>query len=142
MIICQCLIAIAIGFNEHFDFTHQLWFLSGVLLAGIVGFACIQRLRRLEKWVSLDKFYGHSYEHPKITRVFFIACLGLSGFPITPTFIGVDLIFSHIHEDQILLAFFVALTFILNGLAVIRIYARVFLGPHVKKYHSVAKRAF
>ena len=142
VIICQCLIAIAIGFNEHFDFTHQLWFLSGVLLAGIVGFACIQRLRRLEKWLSLDKFYGHSYEHPKITRVFFIACLGLSGFPITPTFIGVDLIFSHIHEDQILLAFFVALTFILNGLAVIRIYARVFLGPHVKKYHSVAKRAF
>lgn len=142
VIICQLLISVAIGFNEHFEYSHQLWFLSGVIVSGIVGFICIQRLRNLEKWVSLDRFYGHSYEHPKITRLFFIACLGLSGFPITPTFIGVDLIFSHIHDDQILLAFFVAMSFILNGLAVIRIYARIFLGPHVKKYHSVAKRSF
>jgi formate hydrogenlyase subunit 3/multisubunit Na+/H+ antiporter MnhD subunit len=132
----------AISFNEHFDKTHILLYLSGVIISGIIGYLCIQRLRKLEKWVSLDKFYGHSYEHPKITIIFFIACLGLSGFPITPTFIGIDLIFSHIKENQVLLAFFVALSFILNGLAVIRIYARIFLGPHVKKYHSIAKRSF
>ena len=142
VIINHLLIAMAISFNEHFDKTHILWYLSGVIISGIIGYLCIQRLRKLEKWVSLDKFYGHSYEHPKITMIFFIACLGLSGFPITPTFIGIDLIFSHIKEDQVLLAFFVALSFILNGLAVIRIYARIFLGPHVKKYHSIAKRSF
>ncbi len=32
--------------------------------------------------------------------VFFLCCLGATGFPITPTFIGEDLIFTHIHEDQ------------------------------------------
>jgi NADH-quinone oxidoreductase subunit L len=142
VIINHLLIAMAISFNEHFDKTHILWYLSGVIISGIIGYLCIQRLRKLEKWVSLDKFYGHSYEHPKITMIFFIACLGLSGFPITPTFIGIDLIFSHIKENQVLLAFFVALSFVLNGLAVIRIYARIFLGPHVKKYHSIAKRSF
>jgi formate hydrogenlyase subunit 3/multisubunit Na+/H+ antiporter MnhD subunit len=69
-------------------------------------------------------------------------CLGVAGFPITPTFIGEDLIFSHIHADQILLAIIVAFSLIINGLAAIRIYARVFLGPHIKNYHGVAKRSF
>jgi NADH-quinone oxidoreductase subunit L len=142
VIINHLLTAISISFNEHFDKIHNVLYLSGVLVGGVVGFICIQRLRNLEKWVSLDHFYGHSFEHPKITLTFFIACLCLAGFPITPTFIGVDLIFSHIHDDQILLAFFVALSFILNGLAVIRIYARIFLGPHVKNYSGTAKRSF
>ena len=142
VIINHLLVAMAIAFNEHFDISHIMLYLSGVIVSGIIGFLCIQKLRKLEKWVSLDKFYGHSYEHPKVTMIFFISCLGLSGFPITPTFIGIDLIFSHIKEYQVLLAFFIALSFILNGLAVIRIYARIFLGPHVKKYHSIAKRSF
>jgi formate hydrogenlyase subunit 3/multisubunit Na+/H+ antiporter MnhD subunit len=65
----------------------------------------------------------------------------MAGFPITPTFIGEDLIFSHIHADQVVLAAIVALSFVLNGLALIRIYARVFLGPHVKTYHEIAYRS-
>lgn len=134
-------IALAISFNEKFDFSHHIWYLSGVLLSGLVGYMCIQRLRKLESWVSLDQFYGHSYEHPKIAFLFLLACLGLAGFPITPTFIGEDLIISHIHENQVLLAFFVSMSLILNGLAAIRIYARIFLGPHIKTYHGVAKRS-
>ncbi|MDP5009753.1 MAG: hypothetical protein NWQ47_00815 [Crocinitomicaceae bacterium] len=134
-------VALAISFNEHFDVSHHIWYLSGVLLSGVLGYICIQRLRKLESWVSLDKFYGHSYEHPKIALVFLIACLGVAGFPITPTFIGEDLIFSHIHQDQILLAFFISLSLIINGLAAIRIYARIFLGPHIKTYHCAAKRS-
>jgi NADH-quinone oxidoreductase subunit L len=134
-------IALAISFNEHFDMSHHIWYLSGVLISGIVGYFCIQRLRGLEKWVSLDKFYGHAYEHPKIALVFLIACLAIAGFPITPTFIGEDLIFSHIKENQVLLAFFIAMSLIINGLAAIRIYARIFLGPHVKTYHGSAKRS-
>jgi NADH:ubiquinone oxidoreductase subunit 4 (subunit M) len=63
------------------------------------------------------------------------------GFPITPTFIGEDLIFTHIHEDQVALATIVALSFIIDGLAIIRIYARVFLGPHVKSVYEMAYRS-
>lgn len=134
-------IALAISFNEKFAFSHHIWYLSGVVVSGLLGYACIQRLRGLESWVSLDKFYGHSYEHPKIALLFLLACLGVAGFPITPTFIGEDLIFSHIKEDQVLLAFFTSMSLIINGLAAIRIYARIFLGPHVKTYHGVAKRS-
>lgn len=134
-------LALAISFNEAFNLSHMTWYLSGVLISGIVGYACVQWLRSMNEWISLDRFYGHSYEHPKTAGVFFLACLGVAGFPITPTFIGEDLLFFHIGEEQAFLAFLVAMSLILNGLSAIRIFARIFLGPHVKNYHEVAKRS-
>ena len=46
-----------------------------------------------------------------------------------------------LHEDQASLAFFIALSFIVDGLAIIRIYARVFLGPHVKSMYEMGYRS-
>lgn len=133
-------ISIAMSFNEHFDNTHHFWYLSGVIISWALGYFILTRMRKTE-WVSLDNFYGHIYEYPKTGFVFLLACLGLAGFPITPSFIGEDLIFSHIHLSQIGLAFFTAFSLIINGLATMRIYARVFLGPHIKTYHQTAKRS-
>ena len=48
--------------------------------------------------------------------------------------------FSHIHEDQTILAVLVASSFVIDGLALIRIYSMLFLGPHSKTYHEVAYR--
>ena len=134
-------IAIAISFNEHFDWMHHVWYLSGVIGSWFIGLMTINYLRKKEVWISLNQFYGHSYEYPKAALLFLLCCLGFAGFPITPTFIGEDLIFSHIHYHQVGLALFTALSLIINGLATIRIYARIFLGPHVKNYHEVAKRS-
>jgi NADH:ubiquinone oxidoreductase subunit 2 (subunit N) len=134
-------IAIAISFNEHYDLMHNIWYLSGIIVSWFIGLLLINYLRKREEWISLDQFYGHIYEHPKAAIIFLFCCLGLAGFPITPSFVGEDLIFSHIHQDQLGLAFFTALSLIINGLATVRIYARVFLGPHIKTYHEVAKRS-
>ncbi len=134
-------IALAISFNERFTYGHTILYLSGVVVAGSVGFLCLRRLKLFENNIDLDQFHGHSHEHPKIALVFLLSCLGLAGFPITPTFIGEDLIFSHVHEDQPILAFFISLSFILDGLAIIRIYARVFLGPHVKSIYDMGYRS-
>jgi NADH-quinone oxidoreductase subunit L len=134
-------IALAISFNEAFDLTHTFIYLIGVLISGFLGYLAMFRLNTFEANIKLDRFHGHVYEHPKIALAFFLACLGLAGFPITPTFIGEDLIFSHIQSNQIILALFVALSFIVDGLALIRIYARVFLGPHIKNYHTTAYRS-
>jgi formate hydrogenlyase subunit 3/multisubunit Na+/H+ antiporter MnhD subunit len=73
--------------------------------------------------------------------LFLLCCLGISGFPITPSFIGEDVMFSHVREDQVMLAAFTSLSFIIDGLAIIRIYARVFLGPHVKSMYEMAYRS-
>jgi len=134
-------VALSISFNEHFNYDHSVLYLCGILVSGFLGFLCLFWLLSREGNIDLDQFHGYSYKYPRLSFIFLLACLGLTGFPITPTFIGEDLIFSHIHEDQYLLASFTALSFILDGLAVIRIFARVFLGPHVKSMYEMAYRS-
>ena len=134
-------VALAIAFNERFKFEQVHIYLSGVFVAGILGYLCLRQLKTAENSIDLDQFHGHAYKYPRLAFLFLLCCLGLAGFPITPTFIGEDLIFSHIHEDQALLAFFTALSFIIDGLSLIRIYARVFLGPYAKSPYEMAYRS-
>ena len=141
IIMNHCWVALAISFNEHYAMMHNFLYLSGILFFGGVGFFTLRALKKRGNDIDLDRFHGFSYEHPRIAFVFLIACLGASGFPITPTFIGEDLIFSHIHENQAVLALFVALSFIIDGIAIIRIYARVFIGPHVKSIYEMGYRS-
>jgi formate hydrogenlyase subunit 3/multisubunit Na+/H+ antiporter MnhD subunit len=110
-------------------------------VSGILGYFILRKVKAIENTIDLSQFNGHVYRHPRLAFVFLVACLGLSGFPISPTFIGEDLIFSHIHEDQFFLALFVSLSFIIDGLAIMRIYARVFLGPNVKSPYEMAYRS-
>jgi formate hydrogenlyase subunit 3/multisubunit Na+/H+ antiporter MnhD subunit len=134
-------VALAVSYNDALNWEHIAIYLSGIVVFGIVGYATILRLRKRERKVFLNQFYGHSFHHPKIAFAFLVACLGVAGFPISPTFIGEDLIFSHIQSQQLFLAVFVSLSFILDGLSLIRIYARLFLGPHHKSDHEIAYRA-
>lgn len=137
----QLFTALSIGFNDQFDFTQIYLFLSGIFVSAIVGYLCLRKLNQEQKSTNLNRFHGHAYEHPRLSFVFLLACLGLAGFPITPTFIGEDLIIGHIHENQILLTILTALNLILSGLTVYRIFARVFWGPHDKGYHEVAYKS-
>ncbi|MEP4534629.1 MAG: proton-conducting transporter membrane subunit [Cyclobacteriaceae bacterium] len=134
-------VALAVSFNEHFSFSHTVIYLSGVTVSLIIGLIVLYRLGRLEKHVDLNKFYGHIQDHSTLGFVFLLASLGLAGFPVTPTFLGEDLIFSHIHENQIWLTILVALSAIFNGLSTIRIYIRVFLGPSGNNNHQIANRS-
>jgi NADH:ubiquinone oxidoreductase subunit 5 (subunit L)/multisubunit Na+/H+ antiporter MnhA subunit len=134
-------VALSISFNEHFEFNHTLLYLSGISVFGLFGYIILRILKSRVGSIDLDQFRGYSYKHPKLALAFLITCLGVSGFPITPTFVGEDLIFTHIHEDQVLLALFTSLSFIIDGLAIMRIYARVFLGPHVKSVYEMAYRS-
>jgi NADH-quinone oxidoreductase subunit L len=130
-------VALAVSFNENYDYSENIIYLSGILVAGISGFICLQLLRKKElKYRYLDQYNGHVKEYPTLSFCFLISALALMGFPITPSFIGEDLIFSHIHQDQFLLGLFNSISFVLGGIALIRIYARLFLGPHIKTDHA------
>lgn len=123
-------IVLAVSYNEHFDLSHSILYLSGVVIAGSVGYACLQWLKKQEAAFDLNQFHGYAVTYKKLAFIFLMACLGLSGFPITTTFIGEDLIFSHIHQKQLLLASFISLSLIIDGITLIRLYSRVFLGPN------------
>lgn len=133
-------IVLAISFNEHFGSDEIMIYLSGIVFFGVVGWLVLLRMKRLEGTIDLDRFHGYSWEHPKLALVFLLSSLGVAGFPISPTFVGEDLIISHIHEDQVLLAILTSISMIVGGIAIIRLYARVFLGPHVKSVFEMGYR--
>ncbi len=140
-IVSQLFLALAIAYNEQFDPAQIILFYSGIAVSGALGFGVFYALHKSGESLSLDRFQGHSYERPRLSAVFLVASLGLIGFPITPTFVGEDLMLGHVHENQYLLTLLIALTLIVDGLAVLRIYARLFLGPHQETCHEIAYRS-
>jgi NADH-quinone oxidoreductase subunit L len=141
IIVNQLYQSLAFGYNEGFDFAQVHIYLSGIFIAGLLGIWVINKLKRNNENVTLNQFNGHVYEHPRLAFVFIVAGLGLAGFPITPTFIGEDLMLGHIHENQIPLLILIVLNLILDGLVIFRIYSRLFLGQHKKGYHEFAYRS-
>ncbi|MBU6342109.1 MAG: hypothetical protein KGS48_11500, partial [Bacteroidetes bacterium] len=137
----QLFIALTIAFNEQVALAQIIIFLSGILVSAIVGYISLIRVSTIENNVSLNNFHGHIYEHPKTGLVFLLAALGLAGFPLTPTFLGIDLLFSHIHTHQYLLIALTATSFVFLELSLLRLYARIFLGPHIKTYHEIAYKS-
>jgi NADH:ubiquinone oxidoreductase subunit 5 (subunit L)/multisubunit Na+/H+ antiporter MnhA subunit len=134
-------VALGLSFNESVGGEEILMYLSGIGVFGVVGFVTLTRLKRIEGGVDLERFHGHAYRHPRFALVFLLSALAVTGFPITSSFIGEDLMFNHIHESQVMVAVLTSLNFIIDGLATIRIYSRVFLGPHSKSVYEMAYRS-
>jgi len=137
----QFFIALAIALNKQVDIDQILLYLTGGVFAGMVGYICLNKIKSIDDDIDMDKFHGYAYERPTVALVFLLSCLGLVAFPITPSFIGFDVLLTHIDEGQYALIFLTAVCFILLELSVLRIYARIFLGQHKKAYHPIAYRS-
>ncbi len=124
--------------NDSFGYDQVMIYLSGVIISAVVGYMCMKKVKAIDNDIMLDSYHGYNYEQPKTSFVFLLACLGLIGLPFTPTFIGMDLLFSHIKTTDVFVLIMTALAFLFVELAVLRIYCRVFLGQHKKNYHPIA----
>ena len=137
----QAFITLSVSSNTYMPFHQVVIYLSGVTVAAVGGYLCLSALKRNGENLKLNTFHGLSYTKTGAGFVFLVCALALAGFPLTPTFLGIDLLFTHLHEDQILLTAFTALSFIFIELAVIRIYGRLFMGPTKKHDHPIALRS-
>lgn len=70
--------------------------------------------------------------------LFLMCCLAPSGVSDHAISKGGGVMLSHIHDDQAFFAFMVSLSFIIDGISIMRINARVFPGPHVKSQYEMA----
>jgi NADH-quinone oxidoreductase subunit L len=137
----QFFVALSIALNKHFEFTQILIYLSGGTISAIVGYVCLHKIKSIDQDIDLNRFHGYVFEHPKVALIFLFCALGLVAFPVTPAFIGFDILLTHIEKDQYILILLTALSFIFIELSVLRIYARIFLGQHKKPYHAMAYRS-
>lgn len=118
-----------------------LLYLTGIVIAYAVGLLCLARLNHNPPRLNLMENHGYMYEHPTLGNVFFIACLALIAFPITPSFIGADVLLGSIHTDHGALVAIFTLGYVLSGICAMRLFAKVFFGPHKETYHEIAYRS-
>jgi len=114
-----------------------LMYAIGVAVAFIVGYGVLYYLQIREK-DNLTNFHGHIYEYRRLGNFFFFVCLSFMAFPITPSFLGQDILLSTIHSDHMLQIVLFGIAYVISGIAIMRLFAKVFFGPHQKTYHEVA----
>ncbi len=127
--------------NDTYEYVEIIVYLISLMISAIAGYLCLLKLKNYEKVINLDSFYGHHFDHPRLSGFFLISCLAFVGLPFTPSFIGIDLMFSHIDKNEYILIVFTSLNFLVLEISVLRIYTRLFLGPNKKNTHPIAYKS-
>jgi NADH-quinone oxidoreductase subunit L len=142
LIMPHILIIAAIVINaNHYIWTEVLMYGGGISFSYLLGLYCLKKTNSIDKDIDLNKFHGYVYEQKPTALLFLIAAIGLIGFPVTTAFVGIDVFFTYAQSGQVVLITLLALCFIFIELAAIRIYLRIYLGPHKKLHHPVAFRS-
>ena len=104
-------------------------FASGIIPAWILGIVVLARLLRHENFAGSPFAYRAMAEtQPKLSLLLFLSFLGLVGFPISPAFLGEDLLLSHASSHDPWFALPITIAFVINGIAAARMFQRLCMG--------------
>lgn len=117
----------SVAIVDKFVWEHVLIYFSGILPCWTIGYLVLGQIEK-GRTDLLIGFNGLVRRYPRKHKLFFFALVGAIGAPITPSFLGEDLILHHALSDKAWLAAVIAFCFIMNGLSSFRVYSRVFLG--------------
>ena len=138
VILGHIFIMMSVSINSHIEIQHLLMYLSSILFFGLIGFLSIYKLKKAKKLINLNEYHGNGKNHPKLSLLFLIACIGLIGFPISPLYIAIDLLLTYIEKSQFLIMSFVGLSLIFVEISLLRIYTRLFCGMPIQSLTPVA----
>lgn len=142
LLLAHIFIIAAIGINAvYVNAIEIVLYASGIGIAFILGYYCLQKTKSVDNDIVLNKYHGYVYEDKKTALLFLLSSIGMLGFPVTAAFIGIDVLFTYVHGDQVTLIALLALCFIFIELAALRIFLRIYLGQHKKLDHPVAYRS-
>ncbi len=118
----SCLLAAgAVGFlhpEAQFDI---LLFVSGIVPSWLLGFVVLTKLPGKKQFKETPFAYRAIAEtYPGLSMLLFLSFLGMVGFPITPAFIGEDLLLYHASSQFAWIAALIAISFVINGIAAAR----------------------
>lgn len=121
--------------------THLLVYMSGIVVAFVGGHACLAYLIRSGEDISLEEPHGHIYEYKRLGNVFLLLCLVYMAFPITPSFLGEEILLSGIHLEHTFLIALFGIGYVFLGVSITRLFTKIFFGPHKKTYHEIAYKS-
>ncbi|MGJ0515282.1 MAG: proton-conducting transporter transmembrane domain-containing protein [Methylomicrobium sp.] len=124
---------VAVWFMVNSAWDDAVLFLTGIIPAWLLGIAALSLLLKSENYKNSPFAYLAMAEtKPKLSLLLFISFLGLVGFPITPAFIGEDLLLYHASSQHPWFAALIAFSFVVNGIAAARIFLKLCMGRPVE----------
>lgn len=120
---------------------HLAMYGAGVVAAFVTGYICLWYLEKRGEQNVLGDYHGSIYAFTKLGNFFFIVSLLFMAFPISPSFLAQDILLNSIpvnHAFQVALFCF---SYLLVGVSTIRLYTKVFFGPHKTSHHEIAYRS-
>lgn len=106
---------------------HTLTFFLGLAGGYILARSALFLLKPNELHLN---YAGNGDRYPGKTLLLLIGILWISGFTLSPTFIGEDLLLHFGAEQYAIETFLIAGTFILNGITLMRMYVRLTFAPY------------
>ncbi len=111
------------------DSVSSLW-VYGVGVAGswLLGYLSLRAFQRIHSSLSLNSYSALWHYMPRTSGVLLFAVAGLAGFPNTPAFVGEDVLLNYLVLNHLWLAVVLSISFILNGVTLIRLYSHLCFG--------------
>ncbi len=104
-------------------------FSSGIIPAWILGLIVLHKMLNTNQFADSPFAYRALAEtQPKLSLLLFISFLGMVGFPISPAFLGEDLLLSHASGHDPWFALPITVAFVINGIAAARVFQRLCMG--------------
>jgi NADH-quinone oxidoreductase subunit L len=104
-------------------------FLSGIIPAWLLGVTVLYKmLKNQDPSESLFNYQAMAETQPKLSFLLFLSFLCLVGFPISPAFLGEDLLLSQASSHGPWFALPITIAFIINGIAGARVFQRLCMG--------------
>jgi NADH:ubiquinone oxidoreductase subunit 5 (subunit L)/multisubunit Na+/H+ antiporter MnhA subunit len=113
----------------------------GIGVTFIIGHICLWHLGAKDRPNTLRDYRGSMYVFPKLGQLFFIVSLLFMAFPISPSFLAQDILLSSIPGDHAFQIILFCFSYLLVGVSIMRLYTKVFFGPHKTSYHEVAYKS-
>jgi NADH:ubiquinone oxidoreductase subunit 2 (subunit N) len=108
-------------------------FLSGIVPSWLLGLGVMAILLKNEHFAeSSFRYRAFAETRPRWSFLLFLSFLGLVGFPITPAFLGEDLLLSHASSQHPWFALPITIAFVVNGIAAARVFLRLSMGRPVE----------
>jgi len=123
------LAGVAICFLNPDAWADVLLFASGIVPAWALGIIVLSKLLKNDVFADSPFTYRAFAEtQPQLSVLLFVSFLGLVGFPISPAFLGEDLLLFHASNFGPWFALPLTITFVINGIAAARVFQRLCMG--------------
>jgi len=114
---------------------------AGVTVAFLLGHACLWYLQIRGESLTLKEYHGSMSAFRNLGHIFFILCLLFMAFPISPSFLGQDILLSLIPGSHVLQIALFGIAYLVMGVSIMRLYVKLFFGPYKTSYHEIAYRS-